>query len=407
MANRYVDLSGDWESTQTGADHVGNEWKGPYGLQKAGDIVNAGDTVYIKGTADMRRLCILNLGKDIVAAGWVPGDTLKDNNTGLEWEGVYAENINTTSIVIELIAGDVYADIIIGSGVNNVTKVDNTTIPSKANTFQLSLDKTAGVIDNIICYLGVNAVWANDSTRCVFDGHGTNGASMYLLKATMNYCRFENIEFDDSDYAGFLVDGDYCLYKNLYAHHCDAFGFFSDNGCYSCYYKCICKDNGNRGFYSDQHNLIFIGCVTIGNSSYGFDMSAGNNHKIFSCIAHDNLIGFQLNNTTSILINCVSDGNLNQGMCVKGFASLVFGCRLTNNGQYGLYQMGGGFTFEFFNFLLSNTLGAYYEPANSRIDKVDGSLTAGTEGYNDRPNDDFNLTTAASLRRSELALPND
>lgn len=404
MANRYVDLSGDWEAAQTGADHVGNEWKGPYGLQEAGDTVAAGDTVYVKGTADMRRLCVLNLGKDISAAGWVVGDTVKDNNTGLEWEGVYAENVDANSIVVELIAGDVYGDITIANGINNITQVDTTTITSKEATFQLAFDTTPGILASMINYIGVNAVWADDGTRCKLDGFGTNGAAMYLLSVTTAFIQLKNIEFDDSDYIGVNVGAASCLLINVYVHDCDSYGINSTVNQKGMFFECVAKNNGGGGFYVNTSLIRMFGCVAIGNTGDG--IRSGGDSLFVACIVHNNSGDGIDCAYRSHMINCVIDGNGARGTKLESDSGLVFGCRFTNNGTYGMESYNGAVVWGYYNFLLNNTTAAYNEIAGSRIEKT-GSLVAGTEGYNDRGNDDFNLTTAATLRRTEIALPND
>ena len=404
MADRYVDLSGDWEASQTGADHTGNEWKGPYGLQKAGDTVNAGDTVYIKDTADMRRLFRLNLGKDIVAAGWVVGDTLKDNNTGNEWEGVYTENIDTDSIVVELIAGDIYGDVINGNGVNNITKADTTTITSKEKTFQLNINNINGTLGFLIKLIGVNSAWVDDGTRCVFDGHGINGNTLYLLDIHKHYYHIKNMEFDDGDYRGIHLYGDNLLVENIYVHHCDDIGIYGPTNTYSSLFRCVAKNNGSFGFSMLNSYLNFIGCMSIGNGNSGF--YAGGLGFYLGCVSHDNInYGFHCLYRSN-QFNCVADDNSVGGTIVNQNPGTVFGCRFTNNASYGLVSDTNAVIWSYYNFLLNNGVAPYLEIGTSRIEKI-GSLTAGIEGYNDRANDDFNLISTATLRRTEIALPDD
>ena len=75
----------------------------------------------------------------------------------------------------------------------------------------------------------------------------------------------------------------------------------------------------------------------------------------------------------------------------------VIGNRITNN-TIGLdVDANPHVAFEDYNFYLNNTTareGGMLEGGNS--------LTAGTEGYNDRTNNDFNLTTSATLRRTAI-----
>ena len=109
MTTYYCDVTGDFVSSQTGADHTGNQWQGPYGLQKAIDTVTAGNELYIYGTAALTRLVNMTLGKDVSA--WSVDDEVRnDTGDGDHWTGVVCE-ISGTSVVIELDSGITYDDV--------------------------------------------------------------------------------------------------------------------------------------------------------------------------------------------------------------------------------------------------------------------------------------------------------
>ena len=106
----------------------------------------------------------------------------------------------------------------------------------------------------------------------------------------------------------------------------------------------------------------------------------------------------------------VIDENDDDGINVNGF-TVVIGNRITDNGKdtsgYGLNEAGATFDCLYgWNFFDGNDSGA----TNGDVlaipydSDTDTNETSGTEGYTDGANDDFNLTTSATLRSTAIEL---
>lgn len=265
-----------------------------------------------------------------------------------------------------------------------------------------------------IQFIGLNSSWIDDGTRYIIEGSSVAAGPVWeFLNAGNNFLYFKNFELNNAaedalgqgaSYPEIMIF-DNCIFDN------------PTNSCLDEYlqkvlwYRCQFTGAGAYGVYRPWAQA-FLFCVFVGNTSDG--IAAYHDGNIYyGCIYHNNGgNGIKLENIGSVnviqaIFNCISDGNTGDGIHINASPSqtlvLPVGCRLTNN-QDGIDDDDDGYLLvELYNFFLNNSSDAK-EVTNESPISGRGSLSAGTEGYNDRANDDFNLTSSATLRRTAIDL---
>lgn len=406
MATHYVDLDnpGAWNG-RDGSDTSGNEYLGVSGLQYAADVVNtAGDVIEIKGTGNVDTL--YSLSCDNQSGNFTRGE-------GVTWDGGSSTGVvseidgSNLPTVIEVTAGALANNDNL-TGVTSGATADVAGAPS-LKTNGVDVDTNAGTDVNYITFRGVASDWSRDGTRCKLDAQGS-ATGGDVVNISVSYICFENIEVDDADTRG-LYATTVAVYINCYAHHCDSDGLRA-NGTGSSMIMCEADNNGAYGMYVGDVGFVAF-CFSYSNGGIGIgsdDMSF-----IFGCVSHGNTTrGFD-GDRIMTYVNCVADGNTQDGFYIEQETSKLIGCRATGNGDVGFEMVNQG-----------PLVGWCYAPAASEdrdnttapeqnttgaIKIYDGSSDtnnmAGTDtdgGYTDPTNDDFNLTSSASIRRTEIDL---
>jgi hypothetical protein len=125
---------------------------------------------------------------------------------------------------------------------------------------------------------------------------------------------------------------------NCMAYSNTARGFdFNTDFTTSYIYKCIAYDNTD-GFYGQGSGLCLF-CIARNNSATGWgNIRLGVKHV--GCLAYENTSdNFSTSQGQSSFINCVGDSSTNGSGIITGGSDascLIIGCRLTNNGAYGI-----------------------------------------------------------------------
>jgi hypothetical protein len=263
----------------------------------------------------------------------------------------------------------------------------------------LDVDTNAGNATDFIRFIGTNASGTVDGTKFVIDGN--SAAATCLDINGVDDITFENIECKNATSHGVTASGisSYYFFYNVHSHDNGGSGFnLTTNLRTSRFLRCKAIDNtadGWEGLYLSS--ALF--CEATGNGAIGFDNVRNGGH-IIGCIVHDNTSdGIRLSNVDDgVIMHCVIDANGGHG--VNGSSTRILallGNRITNNTGDGLNITNKGF--EDFNLYLSN---ANSIVAAADLIEIGNSLATGTEGYNDRANDDFNLTASATLRRTAV-----
>lgn len=295
-------------------------------------------------------------------------------------------------------------------GLNNVGKpaagdtvllkhgTGNDETPSAAIDFDVAVGTAAAFIK----WVGVNSSWTDDGTRYIIDG-GSTATSLFVM--TTEYHYFKNIELNNAQVNCIDFEGaadhpmifDRCMFYN------------PTSACFDTYskqmlfYRCHLTSAGSDGYYRPWE-VNFILCVIADNTGDGLDVYHGG-VVAYGCIIHNNggngiLLDADIGQT---ILNNVIDGNTGDGIQADG-SNVSFGIcpiignRITNNAKGFDVDANPHFYFEDYNFYLNNTTAA----KEGGMIEGGGSLAAGTEGYNDRANNDFNLTTSATLRRTAI-----
>jgi len=164
----------------------------------------------------------------------------------------------------------------------------------------------------------------------------SGGSGIHEAAAAINNC-FINCKVDNSNFYGFLIEGEESLFE-----------------------KCVATDSNSTGFSVLGGNIILKACDAMGNTT-GFSLS-GDNNTAQDCQALDNNIGFTLGGNNNTLNNCESvenssrgfiiSGNDNKlknceavenssdGFLIEGEFALIKNCQAVTNGQHGFYITG-------------------------------------------------------------------
>ncbi len=401
---------------------AGTVYQGPGGLQAAirgtgaATALVAGDTLYIHSEfGDLKLLVKLTCGKDVT--GWTIGDAVEDNNGGGEWTGTLCEtNVDATNtiILVELIGNIDDSNITLGSGINNTTAVDTTTLGAKA-TDGIQVDTNSGNVHagTPIRVVGVNSSWVNDGTRAMLacGGMATNG----LLVDDVNGWTFENFEIANAVGDGFLPSATdhvyYHSFLNCYVHDCGGDGWAQSTAGGAQFTLCLwttCHSTNNVNGWDFPSTGHLAGCSGNDNSARGLAMSYAMSHR--DCAFNNNATDGLHLYRGGAAHNCIMDGNADYGVVSAGGVHLVMACRITNNGAYGI-NVSSGLVWAPFNYINGNTSG---RTNGSIIDTtwkgIETVLPAAhvtdkaAYGYADRGNGNWNLRLGAEGYRTEWDL---
>lgn len=265
----------------------------------------------------------------------------------------------------------------------------------------IDFDVAEGTSTAFITWKGVNSSWVDDGTSYIIDG-GSTATSLWAMATEFFY--FKNIELNNAQNNSIDFEGAAnhpMLFDNCKFHN-------PTNSCFDTYskgmlfYRCHLTSAGSHGYYRPWF-CAFVFCVMSDNTGCGVSFYHFGN-TFYGCICHNNgSHGIYIDNDLqSPIFNCVIDGNTGDGLQIDGLTSYgmtpIIGNRITNNAKGLDVDAAGNHIFEDFNFYLNNTVaakeGSPLEGGNS--------LSSGTEGYNNRANNDFNLTSSATLRRTAI-----
>lgn len=410
MATYYVDNTGTWAVAQTGADHTGNEWQGPAGLQEAFDTVAANpDTVYVYGEADLARLVTLTVND---TTSWAAGDNLRNNNLGGgtpgdDWSSaVLYEVVDGNTVIIEMQPGETIDDIDISDGIDNVTQTDQETCSAKAAD-GIQGDGADGAYQTEIFFIGVNSSWAVDGTMAILDGgSATTKATQCIYLDGIDYYQFRNFRFTDADTDGLLCNSsgtqDYHIFTNCDFDNNGNYGAGIEELEYAQFYGCRFYLNGSHGVHAPWFSSRFFGCTFDNNTGSGMNSGAGTDRIIVEdCIAANNTAEYGLKfDVECSAIHCVVDSQTTGIRHSGAIAGLTLMCRLTNCGR-GIINSGSHkYAWNlFFNNSVEDVNGGtkvdhYGSDSNEYDPDVDdGYVNQGNEDYNLKDSRTFNGQT--------------
>ena len=411
MTTYYCDLDQAF-ADKSGADNSGNQLLGPGGFQAAArgtgaaTALVAGDTLYVFGAyGDVYQLVRLTAGKDV--SPWTIGDSVEDNNGGGEWTGTLAETnvgADNTVILVQLIGNKSEDDITLGSGINNTSAVDTTTLGTK-DTDGIKVDTNSGdpSAGTPISVIGVNASWVEDGTRALLDcdSIATNG----ILFDNIDGWIFENFEVANAVGDGILPATDnvyYHSFLNCYVHDCGGDGWAQSTAGSKRFTYCIwtnCYSTNNVNGWDFPSSGQMAGCSGNDNSARGVVTALG--LSLRDCMFNDNTDdGLHLYYGSSVH-NCIMDGNTGDGIYASHGPNLVMASRITNNGAYGI-NASSALIWAPFNYVNGNTSGrtngSIIDTTWKGVETVLPAthLTAkAAYGYMDRANGDWTLKVGA------------
>jgi len=361
----YCDLALDF-ADKSGLDHTGNQLTGPGGFFLAVDNgagnatkLAAGDTVYLKGTADLSKFVKFTVNVD-KSATWLPGHVVENHNdgggeNGDDWIGV-AVYVTATLVYVQINAASThYAHVAIADGIYNATLAEdipgaNTTAkacPGISMANAVSGDTTSGSIKIIGC----DASWTPRAAQAVFDGgaNGSNEAVYCVDCATGNpnvdYWRWEYITFQRAVTANIGGPSATNTCDNWNFIHClitlgtaaGLSGRFS-----SCILKrCIATNNGSDGCsLGGQSGNRVVGCFVATNGGWGLT-NVGGYLAVQDSLIYDNASGNAQGYAAGTFAHSVLDGTNGAGDAItigstSQHALVVWACRVTNNLGMGI-----------------------------------------------------------------------
>lgn len=280
-------------------------------------------------------------------------------------------------------------------------------------TTAITFSKNSGNITfGFIKYIGCNSSWENDGTLFELDGNNSSANGVYING--LAYLYFENIHVRRCTSIGFNHANSFWMhsvFNNCKASNNGSHGFslYYDGSRGECnyYFKCTSSNNGGSGFYRPYRLTFLILCRAENNASYGVEIEQGTvSSVVFGCLVANNAHGI-ISRGGFIMANTVDGSTSGVGIDVISTGQVpafIFGNRVTNNAGWGmsaqhLHLFG-------WNFVNGNTAGQITGNGYVELDAgVDSNLTSGTQGYVDRANGDYNLTSDAALRRTAITLP--
>ncbi len=402
---------------RAGTDQVGAELTGPGGLQalirgtSAAPVLAIGDTIVFKaGVMAQNRLILADCNGTDVSA-WEVGDVVRDNNGGGEWTGVVVQerDIDATGLaaddilLFQLDSSYEHDDIILGSGINNVTKVLTSTLTS-ADGNPILWDGITPTSALPIFLIGSSTDWneRGATNGFIIDGHVGGGGSnptvsFWDCSGGPDYFYLDNVTFQNSTSHPIIASTGTCLYWRFVHCQFDACGGEnpSDNAHYYGVYD-----------FTIFSNILAGGEVRAGEGSrfYGCSVRDGVGPRIaqltsfvvfYSCLFTGNNQEMFLSSRNTI-INCVFDGSISiQESIVASNASVLIGNRFVNTqaGKFAIRGVAGTPSVYvndnlFFNPLASGDTSAFELPGDDRnISTADVQAGSNSDGLDA----DFNI----------------
>ncbi len=388
MATYYVDLAKAYDHSDTGLDHTGNEWGGAVGLQRALDTAAAGDTVYIKGEADLRKLQVITY--DNLAGGtFSAGDTVTESGSSA-WSATVYEDNGSTEMTVEVVSGSPANNDSFDNGSGVSADVNGT--PAKPGVVQ---DTNTGTPANRIEFTGVASDWSTgrgSSYQATLDAHSE---ATYCVAANdaNAYCLYENLTLKNAASNNWNSGGlaSHAVFRYCISEAAGAYGF--RGGGSQVFDHCIARNNASTGFYAPIL-MLFSFCEAYGNGGDGFFGMTGN--FAYGCLSYNNSDnGFELTTGTAAF-NCVVDGNTGDGICIRSGGidpHLVLGCRITNNATGVNIETTRDLALADYNVLYGNTT----PYSGFGIWGDNNNTSPADDGYVDQANQDYNLKPTAEI----------
>lgn len=412
-ADYYCDMAGDFSTGDAGTS-TGDPFVGPYGLQKAIDNATAGEIVAIKGTGHLKRYCTITVDVD-KSGTWAAGDSIEnytDNggSLGADFVATLCE-ITATLLTFEIVtSGDKgYSDIDITHGVYNITQTDSiggancTAKACPGYTF----DTNSGTIGSgHIKFVGVDSSWEEGDGTSYLATIDGDSVSTNNFNLPGNIARIWFLRLFITDAAGMGIKSttaysdswrfDYVVCRSNGTVGVDA--TYLSNATY-----CLCDFSSNTTFGVVRPALsTLLFCKIMNNGSSGIE-TAYSSTICATLIAKnaDHGIHIYAANVSNRILNCIIDGNTNNGVLIFSTGSVsnvvIVGNRITNNGAYGLNFDGvtnDDSEWEDWNVFYNNTSGARN---GLRANGPNSNYSPGSDGYIDQSSGDYNLVQAAAI----------
>lgn len=280
-------------------------------------------------------------------------------------------------------------------------------------TAVLDVDTNNGSAGSWIKFIGCNAAGVADGTRFVLDGDNAVANCIRFAATFGAFTWWENIEGKNASSHGiqFLSNaGAIQQWENFVSRDNGGWGFYGyycNNSSFTDTLRISRSqfiNNTQGGLYRPFYGLELDSCVVKNNGGNGVETGdSGTLNVVSNCISHNNSgVGILVRGEGTVR-NCVVDGNTTGIQVAKGCT--VSCCRITNN-TTGLVAASADYQTIYDHCVFyNNTTNITGNATPVKIDGVDTNVTSGaTEGYTDRANDNFNLTSTATLRRQEVAL---
>jgi hypothetical protein len=287
-------------------------------------------------------------------------------------------------------------------------------------TVKIDFDTNSGrSASGFIKFIGCNASGTVDGTRFALDGNSS--ATHAIENAGQSWLWFENVEVknctgDGIDCGTGTSFGNWVL-VNCYSHDnsSDGIATYRLSTGNMLLLRCRFESNSGSGIDGPYVGALYVVCCSIkDNGAFGVQADWAEDAVLVGDVIHNNGasgIVFGSNTDGGLLMHNVIHENDDHGIDHSMPEMLaIIGNRITDNGKdgtgYGINCDTGDRAVYGWNYLDANTDGA----TNGNIDALpydsdsDTNETSGTEGYNDGANDDFNLTTSATLRNTAIEI---
>lgn len=425
LANDFTDATGDPDG-----DGSGDIYDGPGGFQAAiegwgnATALAAGDTLYLKGTADLSKFVKLTVDVDKTGT-WVISDVVQNHNdgggsSGDDWVGelVY---IDATTVWVQINAASTeYNDVDTADGIDNTTQTETiagANMTGKACPGILVDNNSGDETSGWIHLVGADGSWVARGAQFVLDGKGSAAA------ARAARCLH-------ADAAGYVIE--YGTFQNSAGDGVNP-NTTTTYGQAWVFRHCLFSNNTSVGVVSTYRvNMYFIRCIAESNSGIGFQ---GGVRHVFGRSSNNGGIGFK---DPAILAGCVASGNTGDGVTGNAFCfqcvfddnadgihtetwhsgPWVIGCRITNNSGYGWQDGnticetviedwnvfhgndGGGTGKDLLNVLTGRHSYGDSSGGGSESHISDPS----DDGYVDAANDDYNIAIGKEHRSTAIDL---
>jgi hypothetical protein len=261
----------------------------------------------------------------------------------------------------------------------------------------------------ILYYIGCNASGDEDGTHYVIDGtnYTTPPNNLGIIYNGGTGGVFRNFHVKNSVRCG--ISSLTSTLFNCLIEKCDYFGLTANgsgaqthNAIFCTFLDCkkggLSNDaSGRFVFYTET---LRCGETSTSNALQLLGMMYG------SIVAKCTGRGVQTGGLSSI-VGSVIDGNSSHAILVNNTVLNLFGVRITNNGGYAVDQLTSTVMFEDYNLCLNNSSGCFNQQGTAKIYPQGHTLTSGVEGYVDRDNNNYNLTSVATLRDIPMQLDGD